>query len=226
MSIPVTCPSCHSRFKVSEKFAGQTGPCPKCKKPIRVPAKSEEVVIHAAEEFGPKDQSGRAVLKPLEREETEASPVTIAGIVGAVLVTLVVAFVVGRMYADATDGVPAWVLGLGAALLGPPLAAAGYAMLRDAELAPHRGASLWIRCLICGLIYAALWGAYGFVKGNLFEGELEVFHLVFIAPVMVAAGAVAGWACLELDFTSGALHFAMYLLITGLLRLLMGLSVY
>jgi hypothetical protein len=226
MSIPVTCPNCHARFKVSEKFAGQTGPCPKCKKPIRVPEKTEEVVIHAPDDFGPKDASGRGVLKPLEREETAVSPVMIAVIVAVVLVTLVVAFLVGRMYAETTDGVPAWMLGLGAAVLGPPLAAAGYAMLRDPELEPHRGVSLWVRCLICGLIYAVLWGAYGFVKGGLFEGEIEVFHLVFIAPVMVAAGAVAGLACLELDFTSGALHFGMYLTVTGLLRLLMGMPVY
>jgi hypothetical protein len=226
MPISVTCPSCHARFKVSEKFAGQTGPCPKCKKPIRVPTPSEEVLIHAPEEFGPTDTSGRAVLKPLEREETDASPVMIAAMVAAVLVTLLVSFIVGRMYADSLDGMPAWLLGAGAVLLGPPLAAAGYAMLRDPELAPHRGASLWIRSLVCGLIYAALWGAFAFVKWNLFEGELEIFHLTFIAPVMVVAGAVAGLACLELDFTSGGLHFGIYLVITGLLRLLMGLSVY
>jgi hypothetical protein len=226
MPISVICPSCHARFKVSEKFAGQTGPCPKCKQPIRIPKPSEEVVIHAPEEFGPKDATGRPVLKPLEREETAVSPVMIAGLVAAGLGTLLVAFIVGRMYGDATDGVPSWLLACGAVLLGPPIAAAGYAMLRDPELAPHRGASLWMRSLICGLIYAAIWGAYAYIKWTLFEGEVELFHLTFIAPVMVVAGAVAGLACLELDFTSGALHFGIFLVITGLLRLLMGMPVY
>ena len=226
MPIPVTCPSCHARFKVSEKFAGQTGPCPKCKKPIRVPEASEEVVIHAPDDFGPKDASGRGVLKPLEREETAASPVMIVGIVAAVLVTLIVAFVVGRMYADAPDGVPVAWLAAGAVVLGPPLALAAYAMLRDQELEPHRGASLWMRCLVCGLIYALLWGVYAFVKMQLFEGEVEVFQLVFIAPALVAAGGIAGLACLELDYTSGCLHYGIYLLVTGLLRLLMGLPPY
>ena len=29
----------HTRFKVSDKFAGQEGPCPKCKAKIKIPAK-------------------------------------------------------------------------------------------------------------------------------------------------------------------------------------------
>ena len=35
MAIDVTCPSCHTRFQVSDKFAGKSGPCPKCKNTIR-----------------------------------------------------------------------------------------------------------------------------------------------------------------------------------------------
>lgn len=219
MSIPVICPSCHARFNVSDKFAGQTGPCPKCKEPIRVPEKEEEVIIHAPDQFGPKDSSGRSVLKPVERSETKITPVMIVGIVAACLGVLVVAFVLGR----SEGGVSIYVLGIGAVLLGPPVAFAGYGLLRDQELEPHRGAALMVRCLICGLIYAALWGVYFFVKGSLLEGDVELFHLLFIAPPMIAAGAFAGLACLELDFFSGALHYCLYLLVTVLLRLLMGL---
>jgi hypothetical protein len=225
MEIIVTCPSCRARFKVSEKFAGQTGPCPKCKQPIRIPTKSEEVVIHAPEEFGPKDSSGRAVLKPLEREETEISPVMIAGIVAAVLAVIVVAFVLGRVGTEGA-GVPMLYLACGAILLGPPVAAAGYALLRDPELAPHRGSSLWIRALICGLVYAALWGLYAYVKGSIFEGEVEVFHLVFVVPALVALGGLAALVTLELDYTNGMLNYGLYLLVTGLLRLVMGMPVY
>jgi hypothetical protein len=122
--------------------------------------------------------------------------------------------------------VPAWLLGLGAVLVAPPLAAAGYGLLRDAELEPHRGLELWLRSLVCGLIYAALWGAYGWLKSELFDGQVEMFHLVFIAPAMIAAGGVAGMASLELDFTSGAMHFGIFLLVTCLLRLVLGLSVF
>ncbi len=226
MPIQVTCPSCHARFKVSEKFAGQTGPCPKCKNKIRIPLASEEVVIHADEDFGPKDASGRGVLKPVEREETAASPVAIVGIVAACLVVLIVTFVLGRAYRDSGDGVPLVFLGVGAALLGPPLAVAGYGLLRDQELAPFRGASLWMRATVCGLVYAALWAAYWYVKSQLFEGEIEIFQLVFIGPALVAAGGVASLASLELDYTSGMLHYGLYLLVTGMLRLLVGLPIY
>ena len=223
MSIPVTCPNCHKRFKVSEKFAGQTGPCPSCKKPIKVPEKEEEVVIHAPEEFGPKDASGQAVLKPVEREETKITPVMIVGIVAACLASVAVVFFLGRAFDGA---VPNWILGVGAALFGPPLALAGYALLRDHELEPHRGASLLVRCIICGLVYAALWGVYFIIKGYLLEGNVEMFQLVFIVPPLVGAGAVAGWASLELEFLNAALHYGIYLAATVLLRLLMDMPAF
>lgn len=227
MPIPVTCPSCEARFQVSDKFAGQTGPCPKCKKPIVVPAKTEEVVIHAPEEFGPKDTVGRAVLKPIEREETAASPVFISGIVAAAFACVVVAFFLGRSYKESPDQFPMAFLAAGAVLLGPLLAAGAYGLFRDAELQPYRGVPLWIRSILCGLVYAALWGALWFVKNNLFNGEpLEMPQLVFIIPAMIGAGAVAPLATLDLDYTSGALHYAVYLATTCLLRLLMGLSLF
>ena len=222
MPIRVTCPSCHARFDVSETFAGQTGPCPKCKKPIRIPDKEEEVVIHSPDEFGPKDSEGRSVLKPLEREDSAITPVMITAIVAISLGVLIAAFLLGR----GADGVSVWVLGVGAVFLGPPVAFAGYGVLRDHELEPHRGMSLLLRCLICGLVYAALWGAYYFFKVSIMEGNVELFNLVFILPPMIAIGATAGLASLELDFTSGALHYGFYLLVTVLLRLLMGLPPY
>lgn len=226
MAINVTCPSCQARFKVSDKYAGQSGPCPKCKHPIRIPAKSEEVVIHAPDGFGPKDASGRAVLKPLERQETKVTAVMIAGIVAACLTTLLVAFIVGRAYAEDASGVPLPILALGAVLLGPPLVLAGYGLLRDQELEPHRGLSLWARVLVCGLIYAALWAAYAYLKTTLLGGQVELFHLAFIAPALVAAGAVAALACLEMSFGNGALHYGIYLLVTVLLRCTMGMLPY
>ena len=225
MPISVTCPSCHARFKVSEKFAGQTGPCPKCKKPIKIPDPSEEVVIHAPEEFGPTDASGRPALKPLEREATAISMVAVAVVVAVCVVTLVAAVGVRMTYSD-TEQIPLWLLGLGAFVLGTPLAIAGYWLLRDQELEPHRGAALWLRAAVCGTVYAILWGVYWYLKSSLFENEVEMFHLVFLGPGFVAAGAVAGLASLELDFTSGAMHYGIFLLVTCLLRLVVGLPVY
>ena len=79
MPIQVTCPGCLKRFTVNDKFAGKSGPCPSCRKVIKIPDKSEEVVIHAPEQSGPKDSTGKSVLKPLRRKEVKLSmPVMLA----------------------------------------------------------------------------------------------------------------------------------------------------
>lgn len=222
MPINVTCPNCHSRFQVSEKFAGQTGPCPKCKERIKVPDKEEEVVIHAPEEFGPKTTTGESVLKPIEREETSIGAPAILGVIGFCLTVLVVAFVLRQSYQDTEDGVPMLWLGFGAVLLGPPMAYACYSFLRNDELEPYRGTALIIRSSICGLIYAVLWGVYSLLVQYLFNGQVEVFQMVYLVPPLIAAGAVASLASLDLDFMNGAIHFASYVAVTVLLLFLMG----
>lgn len=224
MAIQVTCPSCHARFQVSDKFAGQTGPCPKCKDPIKIPDKNEEVVVHAPENQGPKDSEGRAVLKPIEREETKISGGIVMSIVGICLLTLVMAFVLKQMYKDVETGVPFWWRAIGAALLGPPLAMGCYAFLRDSELEPHRGSALFMRSLVCGLIYAALWGVYTFLVNYLFGGQVELMQLIYLAPPMIIAGGVTGLAAMELDFTSGAIHYAIYVAATTLVLFMIGMS--
>ena len=66
MPIQVTCPNpkCLTRFSVADKYAGQKGPCPKCKTVITIPKKEDEVVIHTPvhSEAGGADASGRKVL--------------------------------------------------------------------------------------------------------------------------------------------------------------------
>ncbi len=112
MSIRVTCPGCHTRFNVSDKFAGREGPCPKCKKVIRIPDKNEEVVIHAPE-HGPKDSTGRPLLKPISRKETFVSSVQLALIISAVIGFLMASLMM-RMVYPAPEVVPTWLLWIGA----------------------------------------------------------------------------------------------------------------
>ena len=96
MPIPVTCPGCLTRFTVSDKYAGKTGPCPKCKKELVVPDKSQEVVVHAPEVSGPKDSKGVAVLKPLKRAEFKLSKNEM--IVASILFVLSIGFAIfGRV---------------------------------------------------------------------------------------------------------------------------------
>lgn len=227
MPIPVTCPGCHTRFRVSDQFAGRTGPCPKCKKPIRVPDKSDEVVIHAPEEFGPKNAEGRAVLKPIERTETSISAVGIVGIVGGVILVIAVAFLLGPMVRgdDADVANRYLVLGVGALLVAPPLVLAGYSFLRDADLEPYAGKSLAVRVTICSLVYALLWGFYAYA-GSMVLGDQspEVWQLAFALPAFVCTGALAPFAGLDLDYMNACFHYGFYLLVTVLLRVIMGIG--
>ncbi len=231
MPIQITCQKCHKRFSVSEKFAGKSGPCPNCKTTIKIPEKDEEVVIHSPDNYGPTDSAGNAVLKPIEREEVEANPVAIVGIVGGIIVAIVAAIAMRMLFSPTEDGgvdpTLWWMLFGGAILLGPPLAWAGYWFLRNDELEPHKGTELLVRSLVCGLIYAALWGGYALLKAKYFElSPPEMFHFAFIGPVLLGAGGTTGMASMELDFGSGAMHYAFYLLVTVLFCFVIGVPVY
>ncbi len=224
MPIQVTCASCHKRFQVSDKFAGKSGPCPGCKATIKVPEKGDEVVIHAPE-FGPKDAAGRSVLKPIEREETQLTPVMIVGIIGGVVGTLILALVLRMGYKDSE--VPRLILSLGAVLVAPPVVLAGYSFLRNDELEAYRGMALAIRVLICAMVYAALWGGYALVKSFFLGGQQpELFHFVVIGPVFLAAGGVAALSCLDFDLGTGAIHYAFYLIVSTLLCWIVGAPIY
>jgi len=221
MAINVVCPGCHARFQVSDKFAGKKGPCPKCKAEITVPTKSEEIIIHGAEEFeGVKDSKGRSVLRPTSRTEVKVSPPVVVGIVGAAILVLVIAFLV-RVSCE--KKAPTVVLALGSVVLAPPLVLGGYTFLRDDELAPYRGVSLGIRVAICSVVYALLWGVFAVVVNVLSPGQVpQVWFLVFAVPPFMIAGATAGFASLDLDFGSGFFHYGLYLLVTALLRMVTG----
>jgi hypothetical protein len=223
MSISVVCTGCRKRFSVNDKFAGKKGPCPHCKTVIQVPAKGEEVVVHAPEGFGPKDSAGQATLKPIERKETKVSPLLTAAILIGIIVALVVAF----LFRSPEGDVPLLLLAIGAMALAPPLVWGGYAFLRDAELDCFRGKELLIRVAICSAVYAALWGLMTLVTGYLLDDEpLQVIHMVFIAPVMAGIGAFGAYASFDFEFGTAAIHYGLYLLVTVALRLIMGLAAF
>ena len=223
MAIPVICPGCKKSFNVSDKFAGKQGPCPQCKTIIKVPEKTEEIVVHAPEGFGPKDTAGRAVLKPIARKETKVSPLLTA----IILVTSIVVLAVAWMFRSPEGDVPIWLLTLGAIALAPPLAWAGYTFLRDDELEPYSGKELSLRVVACSAVYAALWGLVALVTGYVLGGDkVEVIHMVFIAPVMIGIGSFGAYVSLDLEFGTAAVHCSLYLLVTVTLRLILGLSAF
>jgi hypothetical protein len=226
MPITVTCPGCLKRFSVADKFAGQKGPCPKCKTVITIPKKEEEVVIHAPEhsEAGAVGSGGRHVLKTYKRKDTKFQPLVFTGVVGFVLIALLVALVL-RSVGQAEM----WVMAVAAIALGPPLAWAGYTFLRDPELEGYQGLALVIRSAACGLTYALLWGVYVFVGAQLWGADaftkgMEIYQLVVMVAAVLGIGAFAAYVSLDLDWGSAFFHAAMYFAITALLRLVAGLS--
>jgi hypothetical protein len=222
MPITVVCPGCHKRFQVSDQFAGKKGPCPKCKTVIQVPAKSEEVVVHAPDAFGPADSKGRAVLKPIERQDTKVSPLLTVIILVSIVVVLTVAWMFRSPDGEMTSTLSA-LLVLGAIALAPPLVWGAYSFLRDAELAPFRGKELLFRVGACSAAYALLWGLVAFINWYLFDNQqLDVYHMMFIVPVIVGIGSFAAFASLDFEFANGAVHYSFYLLVTLLLAWILG----
>jgi hypothetical protein len=225
MPIQVTCPGCLKRFSVAEKFAGQKGPCPKCKQIITIPKLEEQVVIHAPEhsEAGAVGAGGRHVLKTYKRKDTKFQPLLFTAVIGAVLVALLMALVIR------SSGPPElWLKALAAALLGPPLAWAGYTFLRDPELEAHQGTGLIIRSLACGLVYALLWGVFWFLGDRFFGPDamkkgLQIFQMIVLVVPIFAAGTLAAFASFDLEPGSAFFHCALYFAVTVLLRLVANL---
>lgn len=216
MAIQVTCPGCHTRFTVGDQHAGKKGPCPKCKKTIEIPSADQKVEVHAPEDFGPRDREGRSVLKPVFRKETKLSSVQIVAIVASVVLAIAAAVAV-RFSGTEPDSTQMWViLSVGAVMLAPVLAFAGYTFLRDQDLEPHRGSNLWIRIGICGAGFALIWLAWPLAAYTL--GDYELMPIAIATAAMVGLGAGISFVTLELDYIMGLLHYGLYFVVCILLR--------
>ena len=224
MPIQVTCPNCLKRFQVSDKFAGKTGPCPSCKKQIKVPDASEEVIIHAPDDGAPKDSQGVSVLKPLKRTETDVTRKGILITSGAILLAL--AGAVGLRMSG--DTIPVYIQALGAFFLAPPLIWAGYSFVRDSELEPYVGSELRNRVLMLSGIFAALWLLYAFVPNYVLDldspSEMNFLAFGLILAIMIGLGALASAATFELEFVNGLTHAGLYFIVAVMLALISGLK--
>ena len=220
MSIVVVCKKCRKSFKVSDKFAGQSGACPNCKATLKVPDKTEEVKVHAPDEFadGGRSINGELITKPIDRKDAKLEPVTVVAIGGAALTVLLITWFGGQLI-----GKSLVVRSIGLLLVSPALVVAAYTFLRDDELAPHRGTTLYVRSAICAVAYVILWGAYGYLDSQgVVSGELWTW--LAIAAAFCVTGALVALACLDLNFGSGFFHYAFYVLVTILLRWAAGMG--
>lgn len=219
MPIRVTCPGCHTRFDVSEKYAGKSGPCPKCKKVIIIP--EEEVVIHAPV-AGPKDAEGRPVLKPIAREHANLSQVQIALIVVSVVGFFLLALVMRMMIEDKSK-FPNYLIWIAAVAVAPPVVYGAYTFLRDQELGSFLGKELWGRVAACSAAYAALWFLMPVMKYGFDGYELGSWIVALVG--MFAAGAAMAMLLLDLDYLMGLVHAGMYYGVCLLGRLIVGVGV-
>jgi hypothetical protein len=221
MPIIVVCPQCRKSYKVNDKFAGKSAPCPNCKNTLQVPTKAEEVMVHAPAEFagGGRSRTGKLITEPIAHTNARLKPVAVAAIAAAVLAVLVVAWA-GRR-AGVFQNMAAVIVGLLA--VSPPLVIAAYAVLRDDELEPYRGMALYIRSAICALAYIALWGAFSLLASRgIITGDL--WNWAFVVPAFAAAGGLIAFASLDLDYGNAMLHYGFYLIVTVLLRWIAGMK--
>jgi hypothetical protein len=114
------------------------------------------------------------------------------------------------------------ILALGAILLGPATALAGYTFLRNDELEPYRGRALWLRLALFAVAYPAMWAVYWAVFAYLGINP-PLMALAMIVPLLLAGGAFAAYGALDLEYGTALVHCGMYLSATVLLRLIIGL---
>ena len=223
MPIQVTCPGCLARFTVSDKYSGKKGPCPKCKKEIVVPDKSQEVVIHAPEPSGPKDSKGVAVLKPIKRIEFRVGWLTWLGVAVGTLVVLGIAYSI-RINAALP---PVYLLVLGAIGIAPPLIMMAYTFLRDDELAGYSGKEYLVRTSICSLVFSSTWLLYYWIAiylDNKTLADVSSIEMAALMLGMIAVGTSASLICFELETGQAVLHYAIYFAATFFLCMIMGIE--
>ncbi len=221
MPIRVTCRKCKTRFTVSDKFAGRDGPCPKCKATIHIPAKTEEVVIHAPKDAGPKSSAGRSVAKPIFRIEAEVTALTWTVIVGIILTFFVLAFVMRMQFPDKSQ-FPWFITVVASIAVAIPATYGAYAILRDSELGAFTGRDLWARVLSCSAVYALLWLAMPLMEYAMHGYDAVGWGIALAA--MAGLGAFAGSLAFGFEYLTGVLHYGMYLGCTLLLRWIVGIG--
>ncbi|MFM8292174.1 MAG: hypothetical protein ACKOC4_10805 [Planctomycetia bacterium] len=219
MPIPVVCPGCKSRFTVSDRFAGQTGPCPKCKKPITIPANTvKAVTIHEPEPAAATSAGGRAPLAPIRRIDQPISTVAFVATVAGALTVMCLAWLSRAVFPPVP---PAWLAATVGFLVAVPCAALGYVGVRDRELEPYHGRDFLLRSLACAAIYAGLWCARGLLPP---ERTAEMWNWLYLGPLFFIPGVIAAMAAFDLDQGRAIAHFSLYAMFTALLRWLAGLT--
>jgi hypothetical protein len=193
--------------KQEGKANGQPPAKPGAKAAAPTPAMAPlEVKIHEADVSGPKTSTGRPVIKPILRKETNVQMVPIIMIAGGTLLAFAAAWLLRKPLAQQVG-----LRAVGLLLISPALTMGGYWFLRNDELEPYRGRALWLRGALCALVYAALWGAYLLLPA---DAATAAWSWIYLAPPFFLIGAGAAYATLDLDMENAFFHYCFYVLVT------------
>ena len=226
MSITVTCPGCHKKFVVSEKFAGKSGPCKYCKTIIHIPNEvpaAEKVVIHGGQTFssGGKNAQGKLVLKPLERSEKKFNRVRAiiitAGILGALLAT----FILGKVFNLNENFL---IAAAGLCVVTPLIVGGLYPLVKkDEMLESIHGFDFYWRTGVISLVYAGMWAALSYLMytRTLTSQTPTMWAICTIALVLF--GIFMCMCFYELEWGNAVFHTLAFVLVTLLLRYLAGI---
>lgn len=226
MSITVTCPGCHKKFVVSEKFAGKSGPCKYCKTVIHIPKDvpaPEKVVIHGGESFssGGKNSQGKLVLKPLERSEKKFNRVRAIIITVGILVVLLATFFMRSLLSEYW-----FVAAAGLCIITPLIVGGLYPLVKkDEMLESINGFDFYWRTGVISLVYIGMWGALSYLKwiGVLTPQSQAVSWAICVIP-LIAFGIFMCMCFYELEWGNAAFHTLAFVFVTLFLRYLAGIA--
>ncbi len=220
MAINVICPGCMKRFKVSDRFAGQKGPCPNCNTVINIPKAS--VKIHGADDFesGGRSATGKLLLKPISRLVEDFNPVHAGIAVAGVAFVFLLATLLGRLTLSMGTRDVLGVLGLIA--IAFPISFFGYQVLRNREeLFVMTGLDLYKMAGMAAGIYVILWFLFEVILWYTGASEWSVW--IYFIPV-ACLGMLAAHAILDINVGNAMLHHLIFAVSVIFLRGLMGLG--
>lgn len=215
MAIRVICPGCMTRFEVGDKFAGKTGPCPKCAHLIQIP--KENLVVHAPDEIPSSGKPGkpgrpRITAHPMVRLRFIVTlPRVMLSLMGVIAV-LIACWGVSYL----PTSLPKSLL-TGICLLGVtfPMVCFGYMMIRDDEdLEIFLGNELYRRSFWVSLGFFVTWLVMEFFMALMTPGP---WFFIYLAPLAVL-GAFVAVIVFNTDFNRGISLFLLIALCIIILR--------
>ncbi|MGL4594000.1 MAG: hypothetical protein ACRCUY_04635 [Thermoguttaceae bacterium] len=220
MAIHVICPGCMKRFQVSDRFAGQTGPCPNCNSVITIPKAS--VTIHGGEEFasGGKTSSGKLLLKPISRLNVDFDPVRAGWYTLATLVFLLLTYFVGTFSMSLAIRDTIGVIGV--ILVAFPLSFFGYFVMREVEtLFIPTGMDLYQLIGRCAIAYVAIWILFETFAWYMSANFISIW--IFLG-IFVIFASLASHALLDIEFDKAFFHALIFFFALIILRAAFGLG--